>query len=151
MPWRYPDSAIDNPRPPVSSYNQEDVRRLSAHVVKLQDMPEGVLVWSGLSRLCVFMILFVSLSGPELRFRRSFIMILDLPYTGFLSIVPPVTADVAILDPTLEDLAAGTPSVKVMAKAESSKKGKALLSGAALSHVTKRTKSAMAQSSGSTT
>ncbi|GKD53338.1 hypothetical protein Tco_1286725 [Tanacetum coccineum] len=39
MPWRHPYSAMDDPKPPVGSYNQEDVRMLSAHVVKLQDMP----------------------------------------------------------------------------------------------------------------
>ncbi|GJY55647.1 hypothetical protein Tco_0454762 [Tanacetum coccineum] len=44
-------SAIDDPKPPVGSYNQEDVRRLSAHVVKLQDMPEGMLVLPSLSRV----------------------------------------------------------------------------------------------------
>ncbi|GJS49058.1 hypothetical protein Tco_0599179 [Tanacetum coccineum] len=101
--------------------------------------------------LWVFMIFFVSLSGAELRFRRSFIMISDLSYRGFLSIVPLAAAYVAILDPTLEDLVAGTSNAKVMAKFESSKKRKALLSGAAPSHVAKRTRSAMAQSSGSTT
>nr|GEW28067.1 dual specificity protein phosphatase 1-like [Tanacetum cinerariifolium] len=57
----------------------------------------------------------------------------------------------AIPEPTPEDLAAGTSSAKVMAKAESSKKRKALLSAVALSHVVKRTTSVMAQSSGSTT
>ncbi|GKF22346.1 hypothetical protein Tco_0074668, partial [Tanacetum coccineum] len=81
-PCRHLDSAIDDPKPPVGSYNQEDVRRLN---------------------------------------------------------------------PTLEDLVAGTPSTKVMAKAESSKKRKALLYGATPSHVAKCTRSAMAQSSRSTT
>ncbi|GJV46004.1 hypothetical protein Tco_1430540 [Tanacetum coccineum] len=151
MPWRHPDSAIDDPKPPVGSYNQEDMRRLSAHVMKIRDMPEGVLVLSGLSQLWVFMIFFVSLSGLELRFRRSFIMISDLPYRGVLSSVPLAAADVAIPDPTLEDLAASTPSIKVMAKAESSKKRKDFHFGAVLSHVAKCTRSAMAQSSGSTT
>ncbi|GKF30137.1 hypothetical protein Tco_0096479, partial [Tanacetum coccineum] len=40
MPWRHPSSAIDDPKPPVGSYNQEDVHRLSAHVVKLRDIPK---------------------------------------------------------------------------------------------------------------
>nr|GEU86630.1 hypothetical protein [Tanacetum cinerariifolium] len=116
--------------PPVGSYNQEDVRRLSAHIVKLQDTPEGVLVLSGLSleelnprsdyqESCwkwyrgVFMIFFISMSVPKLRFRRSFIVILDLPYRGFLSIVPPAVFDVAIPNPTLEGLVASTPNAKV--------------------------------------
>ncbi|GKA25669.1 hypothetical protein Tco_0711778 [Tanacetum coccineum] len=49
MPWRHPSSAIDDPNPPDGSYSREDVHRLSAHVVKLRDMPEGVLVLSGLN------------------------------------------------------------------------------------------------------
>ncbi|GKE00600.1 hypothetical protein Tco_1388583 [Tanacetum coccineum] len=51
MVWRHPDIAIDDPRPFVGSFNMADVRRLSAHVIKLRDMPEGVLVLSGLSRI----------------------------------------------------------------------------------------------------
>ncbi|GJS82928.1 hypothetical protein Tco_0749469, partial [Tanacetum coccineum] len=43
---RHPDSAINDLRPPDGSFNMEDMRRLSAHVVKLRDMPEGVLVLS---------------------------------------------------------------------------------------------------------
>ncbi|GKG27967.1 hypothetical protein Tco_0406294, partial [Tanacetum coccineum] len=46
---------------------------------------------------------------------------------------PPAAADVVIPDPTLEDLAVGTPSSKIVAKAKASQK------------------SALAQSSGSTT
>nr|GEW08596.1 hypothetical protein [Tanacetum cinerariifolium] len=51
MVWRYPDATIDNPRPAAGSFNMADVRRLSAHVIKLRDMPEGVLVLSRLSRV----------------------------------------------------------------------------------------------------
>nr|GEX98790.1 hypothetical protein [Tanacetum cinerariifolium] len=51
MVWRHPDAAIDDPRPSACSFNKADVRRLSTHVVKLRDMPEGVLVLSGLSRV----------------------------------------------------------------------------------------------------
>ncbi|GJT92429.1 hypothetical protein Tco_1081274 [Tanacetum coccineum] len=64
---------------------------------------------------------------------------------------PPVVADVVISDPTLEDLAISTPSSKILAKAEASQKRKASTSGATSSHVAKRTRSAMAQSFGSTT
>ncbi|GKB97399.1 integrase, catalytic region, zinc finger, CCHC-type containing protein [Tanacetum coccineum] len=64
---------------------------------------------------------------------------------------PPDAAGVVIPDPTLEDLAMGTPSSKILAKAEASQKQKASTSGATSSHVSKRTRSAMAQSSGSTT
>ncbi|GKE87959.1 hypothetical protein Tco_1565434, partial [Tanacetum coccineum] len=56
-----------------------------------------------------------------------------------------------IPDPTLEDLVVGTPSVKILAKAEASQKRKASTFGATSSHVAKRTRSALAQSSGSTT
>ncbi|GJX14186.1 hypothetical protein Tco_0205944 [Tanacetum coccineum] len=51
MTWRHPDSAIDDPKSITGSYRMADVRRLIAHVVKLRDMPEGVLVMSGLSRV----------------------------------------------------------------------------------------------------
>ncbi|GJZ82675.1 hypothetical protein Tco_0647848 [Tanacetum coccineum] len=148
---RHPNSAIDDPKLPVYSYNIEDVRLLSAHVVKLRDMPELVLVLSGLSRLWVFTISFAFSSGPVLRFRRSLIMILDLLCRGFLFIVPPAAFDAAIPDPTLEDLAVGNPSAKVIAKAEASQKRKAFTYGATSSDVAKHTRSALAQSSGSTT
>ncbi|GJW16602.1 hypothetical protein Tco_0024038, partial [Tanacetum coccineum] len=51
MVWRHPNVSIDDPRPAVGSFNVADVRCLSAHVIKLRDMPEGVLVLSGLSRV----------------------------------------------------------------------------------------------------
>ncbi|GJU06481.1 hypothetical protein Tco_1122911 [Tanacetum coccineum] len=51
MVWRHPNAAIDDPRPAASSFNMADVRLLSAHVIKLRDMPEGVLVLSGLSHV----------------------------------------------------------------------------------------------------
>ncbi|GJV05313.1 hypothetical protein Tco_1338882 [Tanacetum coccineum] len=60
-------------------------------------------------------------------------------------------AEPVIPDPTPKDLAIGTPSFKIVDKAEASQKRKASTSGAALSHVAKRTRSALAQSSGSTT
>nr|GFA64165.1 hypothetical protein [Tanacetum cinerariifolium] len=50
-----------------------------------------------------------------------------------------------------EDLDVGTPSSKIVAKAEASQKRKASTSGAASSHFAKRNRSALAQSSGSTT
>ncbi|GKE74770.1 hypothetical protein Tco_1536811, partial [Tanacetum coccineum] len=49
MPWRHPDSCITDKVP--TSFNQDHVDRLKAHIVKLRDIPEGVLVRSGLSRL----------------------------------------------------------------------------------------------------
>nr|GEZ12559.1 hypothetical protein [Tanacetum cinerariifolium] len=91
MSWRHLDSAINDPKPPVCSFNMEDVHRLSAHVVKLKDMPEGILV----------------LSWPTQQ---------KLPFY----FTPPATIDVVISDPTLEDLAAGNLSAKFDAKAEAS-------------------------------
>nr|GEW28137.1 hypothetical protein [Tanacetum cinerariifolium] len=116
MSLRHPSSAIDDPKPPVGSYSQKDVRRLSAHVVKLRDISDGGvgLVWfkSGLE---------------ESTFQR-------LPFYC----TPPAAADAAIPDPTPQDLAA-------------ERKASLSLSGAPSGHVAKRTWSAMAQSSGSTT
>ncbi|GJS05037.1 hypothetical protein Tco_0321545 [Tanacetum coccineum] len=44
MSWRHPNLGITDPKPLTSSNSQEDVWRLSAFIVKLRDMPEGVLV-----------------------------------------------------------------------------------------------------------
>nr|GEX23265.1 hypothetical protein [Tanacetum cinerariifolium] len=51
MVWRHPNAAIDDLRPIAGSFNMADVRCLSAHVIKLRDMPEGVLVLYGLSQV----------------------------------------------------------------------------------------------------
>ncbi|GJV12801.1 hypothetical protein Tco_1354342 [Tanacetum coccineum] len=51
MTWRHPKSAIYDPKPVAGSYRMVGVRHLSAHVVKLRDMPVWVLVLSGLSRV----------------------------------------------------------------------------------------------------
>ncbi|GJU91634.1 hypothetical protein Tco_1304057 [Tanacetum coccineum] len=139
MTWRHPNSVIDDPKPAAGSYRMADVRRLSAHVVKLRDMPEGVLVLSGLSHvwksraydlvlrgadgngmgLWVFTIFSTFLSGLVLRFKRSPIMISDQPFRGFhFTILPLAAVDVDVLDPTLEDLAASNPSAKVIDKAK---------------------------------
>ncbi|GJZ20285.1 hypothetical protein Tco_0556875 [Tanacetum coccineum] len=63
----------------------------------------------------------------------------------------PAAVNVVILDPTPEDHPMGTPSAKILAKAEASQKRKASTSGATSSHVAKRTRFALAQSSSSTT
>ncbi|GKA51266.1 hypothetical protein Tco_0744462 [Tanacetum coccineum] len=49
MPWRHPDSCITYKVP--TSFNQDHIDQLKAHIVKLCDIPEGVLVRSGLSRV----------------------------------------------------------------------------------------------------
>nr|GEW18559.1 hypothetical protein [Tanacetum cinerariifolium] len=116
-------AAIDDTRPAAGSFSMVDVRRLSAHVIKLRDMPEGVLVLSGLSsvwknRVCdlllAFMIFYAFLSGLVLRSRRSPILI-------------------------LEDLVVSTHSANFLAKAKASQKRKASSFGATSSHVAKRT------------
>ncbi|GJW37532.1 hypothetical protein Tco_0060452 [Tanacetum coccineum] len=174
MVWRHPNAAIDDPRPATGSFNMADVCCLSAHVIKLRDMPEGVLVLSGLSRVwknhfcdpvlwgadgngmeggfnclcCIFWLLLLTdaevQEDPHLDVRLTF-QRLPFYYT------PLAMADVVISNPTPEDLAIGTPSSKIVAKAEASHKRKASTSGVASSHVAKCTRSALAQSSSSTT
>ncbi|GJY87546.1 hypothetical protein Tco_1052690 [Tanacetum coccineum] len=150
MVWRHPDVAIDDPRPAAGSLNMADVRRLSAHVIKLRDMPEGVLVLSG---LIIGIYGFLCLPGwtdaevqeePHLDVRST---LQTLPFYC----TPPATADAVILKPTLEDLVVSTPSSKIVAKAEASQKRKAFTSGATSSHVAKRTRPALAQLFDSTT
>ncbi|GJS85964.1 hypothetical protein Tco_0752505 [Tanacetum coccineum] len=110
------DSVITAPKPLAGSYNQLDVWRLSAFVVKLRDMPEGVLVLSGLSRVwksrtCDMILRDSSGNGMG---RGILVYEFRLPFYC----THPTTADAVILAPTLEDLAATTPSTKVLAKAE---------------------------------
>nr|GEV93794.1 hypothetical protein [Tanacetum cinerariifolium] len=109
MSWRHPNSV-------TGSYNQSDVRRLSASIIKLCDIPEGVLVFSGLSKAH--------------------------PLEASFYYTPAAAADVVIPTPTLKDLFAEAPNTKVLAKAEASKKRRASTSGSALSQVAKRTRSA---------
>ncbi|GJW92758.1 hypothetical protein Tco_0172430 [Tanacetum coccineum] len=142
--------AIDDPRPAAGSFNMADVRRLSAHVINLKDMPEGVLVLSGLSRIWKSRVCDLVLRGAN----RNVMGIHDflcLPeWTGaevqeepHLDVrttlqrlpfycTPSAAAEDVIPDPTPEDLTAST-------------------SGVASSHVAKSIRSALAQSSGSTT
>ncbi|GJT68979.1 hypothetical protein Tco_1028265 [Tanacetum coccineum] len=166
---RHLNAAIDDPRPAAGSFNMADVRRLSAHVIKLRDMPEDVLVLSGLSqvwksRICDPVLRgadgnvigihdFLCLpewTGAEIQEEPYFDVRSTLQRLPFYC-TPLATADAVILDPTIEDLAAGTPSSKILAKAKASQKRKASTFGATSGHVAKRTRSALAQSSGSTT
>ncbi|GJZ18882.1 ribonuclease H-like domain-containing protein [Tanacetum coccineum] len=150
---RHSDAAIDDPRPAAGSFSMADVRRLSAHVIKLRDMPEGVLVLSGLSRVWKSRVCDPVLQGadgngmgeePHLDVRPT---LQRLPFYC----THPTAIDVVIPNPNLEDLAVGTPSSKILSKVEASQKRKASTSGATSSHVAKRTRSALAESSGSTT
>ncbi|GJX68088.1 hypothetical protein Tco_0303815 [Tanacetum coccineum] len=49
MVWRHPNATIDDPRPADGSFNMADVRRLSAHVINLRDMPEVLGIYDFLS------------------------------------------------------------------------------------------------------
>ncbi|GJW61837.1 reverse transcriptase domain-containing protein [Tanacetum coccineum] len=111
MVWRHPGVTIDDPRPVAGSHSMADVRRLSAHVIKLRDMPEGVLVLSGLSRVWKNYVCDPVLRGangkcakvqqePHLDVRLT---LQRLPFY----FTPPAAADGIIPDHTSEDLAVG--------------------------------------------
>ncbi|GJS34636.1 hypothetical protein Tco_0533018 [Tanacetum coccineum] len=127
---RNPDIAIDDPRPVTGSFNMADVRRLSTHVVKLRDMPEGVLVLSGLSRLEKSLmsihdfLCLLEWTGAEVQEEPHLDVRPTLQRLSFY-FTPPAAADVVIPEPTPEDLAVGTPSSKIVAKAEATQKRKA--------------------------
>ncbi|GKA54412.1 putative reverse transcriptase domain-containing protein [Tanacetum coccineum] len=140
---------------------------LSASVVKLHDMPKGVLVLSGLSRVWKsrthdpilkdssgnvmgihdFLGLPARLSDwtkvqEEIHHdMRHTLQRLPFYYT------PLAAPDVVIPRPTQEDLVPATPSTKVLAKAEASKKQRASTSRVAPSQVAKCTRSATVHSS----
>ncbi|GJX80508.1 hypothetical protein Tco_0328657 [Tanacetum coccineum] len=131
MVWRHPDAAIDDPRPAAGSFNMANVRHLSAYFIKLRDMPEGVLVLSGLSRVWKSRICDVVLRGVDgyVMGIHDFLCLLEWtdaevqeePHFD----VRPTLQRLPFYCTPLEDLVAG--------------------------HVAKRTRSALAQLSGSTT
>ncbi|GJU78831.1 hypothetical protein Tco_1275901 [Tanacetum coccineum] len=102
---RHADSVITNPKPHTGSYDDSKVRRLSAFVMKLCDMPKGILVLPGLIRVwksltCdpilrgsdgngigVIMISCVCSSGKVQRFRRKLITMRGLPSKDFPSTI----------------------------------------------------------------
>nr|GFA18613.1 hypothetical protein [Tanacetum cinerariifolium] len=110
-----------------------DIRRLSWHVIKLRDIPEGLLVLSGLS--CVWKSCW---TGSEVQEEPHQDIRLTLQRLPFYCIPHPAVDDV-ISDPNLDDLAVGTHSAKILAKTEASQKRKASTSSATSSHVAKRT------------
>ncbi|GJZ35424.1 hypothetical protein Tco_0581241 [Tanacetum coccineum] len=126
---RHPKAAIDDPRPAAGSFS-------------MADGADGNGIGGGLE-LCFVTGAEVQ-EEPHLDVRPTLQRLLFY-YT------PPVTVDAVIPNPTMEDLAVGTPSSKILAKTKASQKRKASTSGATSSHVTKRTRSALAQSSSSTT
>nr|GEW19774.1 hypothetical protein [Tanacetum cinerariifolium] len=111
MSRRHPSSTIEDPKSLVGSYSQEDVRRLSAHIVKLRDIPEEVLVLAGLSQGRDSVLRGSDGNGPLCR--------------GSLStILPMLLLMLLSRTPTPKDLVVGTPSAKVLAKAKAFKKQK---------------------------
>ncbi|GJY38118.1 hypothetical protein Tco_0424482 [Tanacetum coccineum] len=159
MVLRHPDAAIDDPRPIAGSFNMADVPCLSAHVVKLRDTPEGVLVLSGLSRVWKSRVCDPVLRGANGNGMGTGAEVQEEPHLDVRPTLqrlpfyctPPAMADAVIPKPAPKDLVVGTPSSKIVAKAEASQKRKASTFGATSSHVAKCTRSALAQSSGSTT
>nr|GEW41205.1 hypothetical protein [Tanacetum cinerariifolium] len=97
-----------------SLQNQEDVHRLSVHVIKLRDMLEGVLVLSDLSRVWKSQTCDPVLRGTD----RNVIGIHD-----FLCLFEWTGAEVQE-EPHHDDLAACTLIAKVLAKDDSLKKRK---------------------------
>ncbi|GJW51182.1 hypothetical protein Tco_0092533, partial [Tanacetum coccineum] len=159
MVWRHPNAAIDDPRPAAGSFNMADVRHLSEHVIKLRDMPEGVLVLSGLSRIWKSRVCDPMLWGADGNGMGTSAEVQEEPHLDVRPTLqmlpfyctPSAAAEAVIPDPTPEDLAVGTPSFKIVTKAEAFQKRKASTSGAASIHVAKRTRPVLAQSSSSTT
>ncbi|GJU89778.1 hypothetical protein Tco_1302201 [Tanacetum coccineum] len=145
---RHLDEAIDDLRPAASSFSMADVRRLSAHIIKLRDMPEDVLVLSRLSRVWKSRVCDPVLRGADgNRIGMGLNYVQDEPHLDVTPTLqrlpfyytPTIVADVVIPYLTPEDLAVGTPSAKILAKAEASQKRKASTSSATSSHIAKRT------------
>nr|GEU56573.1 hypothetical protein [Tanacetum cinerariifolium] len=136
MSWRHPDSAINDLKPTAGSFNMEDVRQLSTHVVKLRDVPEGVLVLSGLIMGIHDFLCLPECPGVEVQEEPHHDIRSTLQRLPFYCTSPAVAYSV-VLDPTLKDLAASNPSAKVVAKAEGFQKRKASTSGATSSYVAK--------------
>ncbi|GKC56603.1 reverse transcriptase domain-containing protein [Tanacetum coccineum] len=115
MVWRHPSVAIDDPRPVAGSYSMADVRRLSAHVIKLRDMPEGVLVLSRLSRVWKNYVCDPVLRGANGNGTGGSAKVQEEPHLDVrltlqrlpFYFTPTAAADGIIPDHTSEDLAVG--------------------------------------------
>ncbi|GJY74220.1 hypothetical protein Tco_0478651, partial [Tanacetum coccineum] len=99
---RHPSEVINDPRPAAGSFSMADVCLLSAHVIKLREMPEGVLVLSGLSRVWKSRICDLVLWGDDGNVMGIHDFLCLPKWTG------------------VEDLVVETPSAKILAKAEAS-------------------------------
>ncbi|GKA16293.1 hypothetical protein Tco_0696040 [Tanacetum coccineum] len=157
MPWRHPDSCITNRVP--THYNQKHVDRLKAHVVKLCDIPEGVLVRSGVSRVWHNM-----MCDPVLRHSNNTVMsIYDFLCMPSLDMVKvreePHGLDTSILDRVAdhttspapagtviphaspEEIAVTRPGRKVVTKADNAAKQKTSTGPEISTNATKKTRS----------
>nr|GEY46719.1 hypothetical protein [Tanacetum cinerariifolium] len=145
MVWRHPSAAIDDPRPAAGSFSVVDVHRLSAHVIKLRDIPEGVLVLFGLSRVWKSRVFDSVFQGADTNVMGIYYFLYLLKWTGaevqeephldvrpalnrlLFYCIPSAAADVVILNPTLVDLTVGTLSYKIFVKAEAFQSERPLL------------------------
>ncbi|GJR17114.1 hypothetical protein Tco_0965641 [Tanacetum coccineum] len=156
MPWRHPDSCITDKVP--TSFNQDHVDRLKAHIVKLRDIPEGVLVRSGLSRvwrnpMCdpvlrrsdnTAMSIYDFLCMPSLEKAT----VREEPHelgTSILSRVidrttPPAPAGAAIPHASPEEIVVTRPDPNVVAKADHAAKRKTSTGPEISTNTTKRTR-----------
>ncbi|GJX23548.1 hypothetical protein Tco_0227993 [Tanacetum coccineum] len=156
MPWRHPDSCITDKIP--TDFNQDHVDRLKAHIVKLRDIPEGVLVRSGLSRVWRN-----PMCDPVLRRSDNTAMsihdflcmpslekatVREEPHelgTSILSRVadhttPPAPAGTAIPRASPEEIAVTRPDRNVVAKADHAAKRKTSTGPEISTNTTKRTR-----------
>ncbi|GJU08185.1 hypothetical protein Tco_1124615 [Tanacetum coccineum] len=124
MPWRHPDSCITDKVP--TSFNQDHVDRLKAHIVKLRDIPEGVLVRSGLSRVWRN-----PMCDPVLR--RSDNTVVDRT-------TQPAPAGTVIPHASPEEIAVTRPDPNVVAKADHAAKRKTSTGSEISTNTTKRTR-----------
>ncbi|GKC44885.1 hypothetical protein Tco_1062607 [Tanacetum coccineum] len=131
MVWRHPDAAINDPRPFAGSFNMASVHRLSAHVLKLRDMHEGVLVLSGLSRVWKSRICDPVLRGVDGNVMGIYDFLCLPEWTGAKAqeephldvrptlqklpfyCTPPAAADAVIPEPASEDHAVGLLRMKL--------------------------------------
>ncbi|GJY02507.1 hypothetical protein Tco_0360659 [Tanacetum coccineum] len=156
MPWRHPDSCITDKIP--TDFNQDHVDRLKAHIVKLRDIPEGVLVRSGLSRVWRN-----PMCDPVLRRSDNTVMsihdflcmpslekatVREEPHELGTSILgrvvdrttPPAPAGTAIPHASLEEIAVTRPDPHVDAKADHAAKRKTSIGPEISTNTTKRTR-----------
>ncbi|GKA14237.1 hypothetical protein Tco_0693883 [Tanacetum coccineum] len=156
MPWRHPDSCITDKVP--TSFNQDHVDRLKAHIVKLCDIPEGVLVRSGLSRVWRNL-----MCDPVLRRSNNTVMsihdflcmpslekatVREEPHELGISILgrvvdrttPPAPMGTAIPHASPEEIAVTRPDPNVVAKADHAAKRKTSTGPEISTNTTKRTR-----------